>query len=126
MIGKAHEVARKTLNLEDVRPVHVALPPICEQLRICESVEACESTINALEESSKYSKLRTFKLRQSILKWAFEGRLVDQDPNDESAEVLLERIRAERTAKPARSSRSDVRRLGQVNNVHENAAAHQP
>jgi type I restriction enzyme S subunit len=52
---------------------------------------------------------RAARLRQSILKWAFEGRLVDQDPTDEPASVLLERIRAERasaTDKPPRRARS--------------------
>jgi type I restriction enzyme, S subunit len=102
MISKAHEVARKTLNLEDVSPTHVALPPFSEQSRICEAVEDFESLIAALESSSKHSDLRTAKLRQSILKWAFEGRLVDQDPNDEPAELLLERIRAERAAAKGR------------------------
>jgi hypothetical protein len=41
---------------------------------------------------------RLSRLRQSIPKWAFEGKLVDQDPTDEPASVLLERIKAERAA----------------------------
>ena len=45
-------------------------------------------------------------LRQAVLKWAFEGKLVDQDPTDEPAERLLARIRAERAAvSPAKKSR---------------------
>jgi len=52
---------------------------------------------------------RLGRLRQSILKWAFEGRLVDQDPSDEPAEVLLERIRAERTAAMGRKQPRTIR-----------------
>jgi type I restriction enzyme S subunit len=56
---------------------------------------------------------RGARLRQSILKWAFEGRLVDQDPTDEPASVLLERIRAERAAaatqQPKRAARRNAR-----------------
>jgi len=64
----------------------------------------------ALELSIR-SQSRIERLRQSILKWAFEGKLVDQEPSDEPASVLLDRIRAEReTAAPptgakARSAR---------------------
>jgi len=96
MIGKAHEVARKTLNLEDVRAAHVALPPRSEQSRIIRALDDDESTSAATSVAIDTSLRRSARLRQSILKWAFEGRLVDQDPTDEPAAHLLERIRAER------------------------------
>ncbi len=61
----------------------------------------CElSLISKLAVELQASQLRSSRLRQSILKWSFEG-LVDQDPSGEPASALLERIRAEREAKPA-------------------------
>ena len=41
---------------------------------------------------------RCSRLRQAILKWAFEGKLADQDPSDEPATALLERIRSQTLA----------------------------
>lgn len=96
MIGRAHEVARKTLNLEDVRRAPVALAPRSEQDRIRAVVEDAESSIDAIGRATQHSALRCERLRQSILRWAFEGRLVDQDPTDEPASRLLERILADR------------------------------
>jgi type I restriction enzyme S subunit len=49
-----------------------------------------------LETTVDHSLKRAERLRQSVLKRAFEGHLVPQDANDEPASVLLERIRAER------------------------------
>jgi type I restriction enzyme S subunit len=60
--------------------------------------EAIVSQGNAIEQGVKQSTAQ----RQNILRAAFAGQLVSQDPNDEPASVLLERIRAERDAKGTR------------------------
>ncbi len=84
------------LGLDDIRSVLVPIPPLAEQSRIVDEVERrfsvaadCESTVTA-------NQRRIRRLRQSILHLALQGRLVDQDPADEPADVLLARIRAER------------------------------
>ena len=74
------------------------LPPLAEQARIAQEIERLMSTYESSTQIVMISERRVSRLCQSILKWAFEGRLVDQDPNDEPAAVLLERIRAERAA----------------------------
>jgi len=76
----------------------VPLPPLREQERIVTETERLFSVAEGAELTVAGSSVRARRLRQSILKWAFEGRLVDQDPTDEPASVLLERIRAEREA----------------------------
>ncbi len=106
MTLKSHEVARKTLNLEDVRPTLVALPPLAEQAAIVEAVNEKLSQIDALEAEVEHGLTRAARLRQAILKAAFEGRLVAQDAADEPASILLERIRAEAAAPAQRGRRA--------------------
>ncbi len=98
LVAASHEVARKTLNLEDVRSFLVAVPPLAEQVRISAEVSRLLSVADAIETTVSSELARCKRLRQSILKAAFEGKLVDQDPNDEPASVLLDRIRSERAA----------------------------
>jgi type I restriction enzyme S subunit len=72
------------------------LPPIPEQIRIADETERLLSTsANAVEVIEK-ELMRCSSLRQAILKWAFEGRLADQDPTEEPADALVARIRAAR------------------------------
>jgi type I restriction enzyme, S subunit len=88
---------RKKLTQLALMSAAYALPPLAEQKEIVKGIELRLSISDQVEEimgtSIKYSN----PLRQSILKRAFEGRLVPQDPNDEPASLLLERIKAERT-----------------------------
>ena len=76
------------------------LPPLAEQIRIVDEVELALSVSDKMSDVLVKSDLRADRLRQSILKRAFEGKLVPQNPNDEPASVLLERIRGERTPRP--------------------------
>ena len=87
------------LNLGLVKNLLVPLPPLGEQRRIVAEVERRLSVIQQAEAAVESSLQRAERLRQSILKRAFSGELVPQDPNDEPASVLLERIRAQREAK---------------------------
>ena len=75
------------------------LPPLEEQNIIVERIEKLFSLADYIEETvdSKLEQSKT--LRQSILKKAFEGKLVPQDPNDEPAEILLEKIKKQRLNK---------------------------
>jgi type I restriction enzyme S subunit len=84
------------INHGDIEPLTVSLPPLAEQRRIVAEAERRLSVIDELESVVDANLKRAERLRHAILKRAFEGKLVPQDPNDEPASVLLERIRAER------------------------------
>ena len=109
----APATAQKNINLKVLSDLVVSLPPLAEQHRIVAEVERRLSVIQQTESAVEANLTRAERLRQSILKQAFSGNLVPQDPNDEPASALLERIRAERetaqaSAKP--KSRAKGRR----------------
>ena len=91
-------VNQASINQSDVCTTPVPVPPLVEQRRIIAEVERSLSIIQQSESTVEASLKRVERLRQSILKQAFCGQLVPQDPDDEPASVLLESIRAEREA----------------------------
>ena len=95
----ARGVAVKGVNIADVRLCPIPVPPYPEQSRIAVEVERRLSIIDELGTQTDADLRRAARLRQSILKRAFEGQLVPQNLNDEPASVLLERVRTEREAK---------------------------
>ena len=105
-------VNQASINQSDVCMTPVPLPPLPEQRRIVAEVERRLSVIQQAEAAVEANLTRAERLRQSILKQAFSGKLVPQDPDDEPASVLLERIRAEREAAEAaaRSNRKPSHR----------------
>tara|TARA_R110001592_G_scaffold1778_4_gene10568 strand:- start:1320 stop:2666 length:1347 start_codon:yes stop_codon:yes gene_type:complete len=85
----------------------VQIPTIKEQTEIVRRVEQLFAFADQLEARVKSAQKRIDRLTQSILAKAFRGELVPQDPNDEPASVLLERIKAQRaTSGAAKKTRS--------------------
>ncbi len=110
--GRFMREARITTNIAHLsagrlKTVEFNYPAIDEQRRIVAEVERQLSLIDSLRAAVESAQKRSGALRRAILERAFRGELVPQDPDDEPASVLLERIRAERAAapKPARRKR---------------------
>ena len=79
-----------------MRKVPIPLPPLPEQQAIVSEVESRLSVADEVEKTVTAELKRAEQLRQSILKKAFTGKLVPQDPNDEPASALLERIKTQK------------------------------
>lgn len=97
----------KNYHLEDLRKATIMYVPLEQQDQIVQEIESRLSVCDKIEESLEQSLQQAEALRQSILKKAFEGKLVPQDSNDEPASELLDRIKAEgESAQPEKKTRS--------------------
>ena len=89
------------LTLEVCRSLPFPLPPKDEQQALLGSIETAMKALASQEQAIDHALQQSTAQRQNILRAAFSGQLVPQDPHDEPASVLLERIRAERAAQGA-------------------------
>ncbi|MCC7164564.1 MAG: restriction endonuclease subunit S [Anaerolineae bacterium] len=93
-------VGMASINQVQLAAMPILIPSPIEQVKIVAEVERRLSVADQIEKTIDASLLQSERLRQSILKKAFSGNLVPQDPTDEPAEKLLERIRANREKQP--------------------------
>lgn len=85
-----------TLSISKISDLAIPVPPLAEQQEIVRRVEALFALADRIEARFQKAKAQVDRLTQSLLAKAFRGELVPQNPNDEPAEKLLERIRAQR------------------------------
>lgn len=94
----ASSAGQHNISLSTLLTMPIPLPPLTEQISALTEVEAGHEVIKQQDEAMDLSIKQSTAQRQNILRAAFSGQLVPQDPNDEPASVLLERIRTERAA----------------------------
>jgi len=93
-------VAQQHFNVGAMSEMPVPFAPTDEQAEIARRIETAFAKIDRLASEATSARMLIDRLDQSVLARAFRGELVPQDPADEPANVLLERIRAERGAAP--------------------------
>lgn len=109
--GKA-TAGQTNIKLSTCRELPLPLIPLTEQNEIIKQLDTIIPSINKISETIDYNLQKTKKLRQSILKKAFTGYLVPQEPDDEPAKILLERIKAEKEIlKPKRKRKTRKKKV---------------
>lgn len=99
--------AQAAFGIQKVRTMDIPYPNPSIQEKIVHEIESRLSVCDKIEETIESSLQQAEALRLSIIKKAFEGKLAPQDPNDEPAEKLLERIRAEKgNGKPKKKEKA--------------------
>lgn len=103
-----------TLSVSKISKISVPIAPRAEQEVSMRVLIDNLSALDVQEQSVEHSLKQSAAQRQNILRAAFAGQLVPQDPNDETASVLLERIRDERAE---RAKQPKVRRIKQEKEI---------
>ena len=95
-ISKGFGGAQPNISREKIVATLFPLPPLSEQKRIVEEIEKIFGQIEVLKENQEELNKLKDGLKNKVLDLAIQGKLVEQDPTDEPASVLLEKIKAEK------------------------------
>lgn len=100
VLSKVRELTTGTasphLNVRDIKLFYIPIPPIMEQREIISLLELHHSLIDGMSGWIENNMRHLKTLKHQILQMTFEGKLVPQDPNDEPAEILLQKIKQEK------------------------------
>ena len=121
---KSVGVGQPNCNGTSLKELFIPLPPINEQLKIVQTAQALLEYVAAIDTGRKDLLSIISNAKSKILDLAIRGKLVPQDPNDEPASVLLERIRAEKEelikqGKIKRDKKESVIFKGEDNSYYE-------
>jgi type I restriction enzyme S subunit len=94
-LATGNQYSMRNISQNNIRSIRIPLPPLAEQHEIVSDIERCLSVVDQTEAAIETNLRRAVRLRQSILKKAFQGDLVQQNSNDEPASELLRRIKLE-------------------------------
>ena len=112
--GKTHlskmvyGMGRPVLSLENIRDLLVPLAPLAEQQQIVNGIKQSFFKLDEVEGVVENNLRNSEIMRQSVLKVAFEGKLVPQNPSDEPADKLLERIKAEHLSNKSKNNQVEL------------------
>ena len=109
----------KEISKPKIHNLTIPLPSPPEQHQIVSEIERRLSVADETEKTVKQSLKQSERLRQSILKKAFEGKLVPQDPSDLPASMLLERIKEEKAKDEAEKKSKSKRKKGRSKEKYE-------
>ena len=106
LVKLSSSTVQGAIYLRDLKKTTIPLPSLQEQEQIVSKIEQGFSLIENTQNiiNSTLQTLQTMKM--SVLQHAFEGKLVPQDPNDEPAQILLEKIKSTKEAQPAKKRRA--------------------
>ena len=93
----------RNISQDKVKAVWIRVPALAEQRRIVARIEEQLSAIDALRAAIERARRRSASLRRAVLERAFRGELAPQDPSDEPASLLLERLRGDCAQTPGRA-----------------------